>query len=302
MRIVLLLIVLSVISSIAIAQTLIDIDGNVYTTVVMNGKEWMAENLRSVRYANGDSIGTTLNATKDVSKDSAPKYQWVYEGQEANSTIYGRMYTWYAVTDPRNVCPAGWHVTTEAEWRDLGIFLGGDSIAAGKLKTTGTSLWADPNIADNSTGFSAVPGGLRFGYGTYGYIGSFGAYWTSSEYSPTYALYRLFKNNEKALTRASALKNNAYSVRCVNGVVTGMKESETEYGVKFYPNPAKDMLHIQLNEINESRVISIYNLLGELIIQQQNTIMDLSLVPAGIYLLKIEGKNEIISRRLIIDK
>ena len=93
-----------------------DIDGNVYDNTVTIGTQiWMTENLRTTRYSNGDSIGTT---TLDISGESTPKYQWAYDGNESNVATYGRLYTWYAVTDSRNVCPVGWHVPSDAEWTE----------------------------------------------------------------------------------------------------------------------------------------------------------------------------------------
>ena len=122
--------------------TVPDIDGNVYNTVTIGTQVWMAENLKTTKYRNGDLIGTTTPATLDISGESYTKYQWAYDGNESNVATYGRLYTWYAVTDTRNVCPTGWHVPTDAEWTTLTTFLGGESVAGGKLKETGTTHWA----------------------------------------------------------------------------------------------------------------------------------------------------------------
>lgn len=86
-----------------------DIDGNVYHTVTIGTQVWMVENLKVTKYRNGDLIGTTTPATLDISGEAEPKYQWVYDGKESNVSTYGRLYTWYAITDNRNVCPKGWH-------------------------------------------------------------------------------------------------------------------------------------------------------------------------------------------------
>ena len=93
-----------------------DVEGNVYKTVTIGTQTWMAENLRTTRYRNGDAVGTTNAATLDIGSESAPKYQWAYAGDENNAAAYGRLYTWYAVTDDRNICPAGWHVPGDDEW------------------------------------------------------------------------------------------------------------------------------------------------------------------------------------------
>ena len=110
----------------------------VYTTVTIGTQVWMAENLKTTKYSNGDSIGTTSPATLDISIESAPKYQWAYDGNESNVTTHGRLYTWYTVTDSRNVCPIGWHLPTDAEWSTLTTYLGGEGVAANKkLSDTG---------------------------------------------------------------------------------------------------------------------------------------------------------------------
>jgi hypothetical protein len=88
-------------------DTITDIDGNVYNTVSIGGQCWMKENLKTTKYRNGESIGTTSTATLDISSETTPKYQWAYEGNESNVATYGRLYTWFAITDSRNVCPDG---------------------------------------------------------------------------------------------------------------------------------------------------------------------------------------------------
>ncbi len=96
-----------------------DIDGNVYNTVTIGTQVWMAENLKTTRYRNGDIIGTTIPATLDVYHETNPKYQWAPNGDENNVALYGRLYTWYATIDSRGICPIGWHVSTDADWVTL---------------------------------------------------------------------------------------------------------------------------------------------------------------------------------------
>jgi len=95
--------------------TITDIEGNVYNLVAIGTQTWMKENLKTTRYRNGDLIGTTTPATLDISGESTPKYQWAYAGNESNVITYGRLYSWHAVADSRNVCPTGWHVPTDVE-------------------------------------------------------------------------------------------------------------------------------------------------------------------------------------------
>jgi uncharacterized protein (TIGR02145 family) len=102
--------------------------------------------------------------------------------------IYGRLYTWYAVTDNRNVCPTGWHVPSNDEWHVLSNYLGGDTVAAGKLKESGTSHWFYPDDrATNESGFTALPGGCRWpprseiNGDVFDQPGGFAIWWTSTE-------------------------------------------------------------------------------------------------------------------------
>ena len=104
--------------------TVVDIEGNIYKTVKIGTQWWMAENLRTSKYNTGDSIGTTYPETLNISVESAPKYQWVYPGGESSLATYGRLYTWYAITDSSALCPTGWHVPSDAEWTVLTDYLG----------------------------------------------------------------------------------------------------------------------------------------------------------------------------------
>ena len=142
--------------------TVTDVDGNIYKTVTIGTQTWMAENLKTTKYRNGDLIETTL--ANDLSGESTPKYQVVYDRDEKNVAIYGRLYTWHAVTDTRSIAPTGWHVPNYREWVMLMDFLGGETRAGGQLKAKGITLWESPNLgASNSTGFSALPGGYWSG-------------------------------------------------------------------------------------------------------------------------------------------
>ena len=113
----------------------------------------------------------------------------------------------------KNVCPTGWHVPTDAEWTTLTTYLGGESIAGGKLKETGTSHWLSPNtVATNETGFTALPGGVRNSTGAFDQIG----YWGSWQGSPTVSLTLSIEYYSAVVYRNNSLiKSNGYSVRCV---------------------------------------------------------------------------------------
>jgi len=197
------------------AQTVKDIDGNVYNTLTIGTQVWMAENLKTTRYRNGDIIGTTTTVTLDIRSESSPQYQWAYNGKESNVATYGRLYTWYAITDNRGVCPIGWHVPTDAEWSTLTTFLGGEIVAYSKLKETGDIHWIKYDTGTNELGFTALPGGLRNSSGLFDDIGSSGCWWSSTEYGKYDAWYRFMGYNLSCVYRYLYLKRNGFSVRCV---------------------------------------------------------------------------------------
>ncbi|MFN5628176.1 MAG: fibrobacter succinogenes major paralogous domain-containing protein [Bacteroidota bacterium] len=151
-----------------------DQDGNVYKTIVIGTQEWMAENLKSSHYLNGDLIPWVTNeATWGALTTGAAC--WYNNDSITYNCPYGRLYNWYAVTDTRNVCPTGWHVPSDAEWTTLinhidtnAVGGSNNNTAGGKMKSTGTQYWPSPNTdATNESGFSGLPGGGRSSNGAF---------------------------------------------------------------------------------------------------------------------------------------
>jgi uncharacterized protein (TIGR02145 family) len=151
----------------------------------------MVKNLDVDHYRNGDPIPQVTNPT---AWSGLTIGAWCYfDNDPAKGTIYGKLYNWFAVNDPRGLAPQGWHIPTDAEWTTLENCLGGRPIAGGKIKTTGTieaetGLWFGPNTgAANSSGFSALPGGVRSGAGAgpldFSSINRGGYWWSSTEFS-----------------------------------------------------------------------------------------------------------------------
>jgi len=198
-----------------------DSEGNVYEVVKIGTQVWMAENLKSSNYRNGDPIGTTTPARLDISAESTPKYQWSYEGDEAKVAIYGRIYTWYAANDSRNVCPSGWHVPTDAEFRSLENNYGGEFLAGGKLKEAGLTHWESPNYAaDNSSSFSGLPAGLHWNNylrpeEIFQGIGQIGSFWSSTSSASTLAWSHGLIYTNASIYIMSSDKKVGYSVRCI---------------------------------------------------------------------------------------
>jgi len=199
---------------------LIDQEGNQYRTIVIGGKEWMAENLNTALYRNGDPIS---HITDNTQWSNQTEGAWAYYGNNsANECPYGKLYNWYAVDDDRGLCPQGWRVATDADWTDLTDLLGGLTEAGGKLKSTGisqsgTGLWFQPNTdATNETGFSAIPGGFRNSNGTFSNVVVVGYWWTATETTnPLTAWLRTARFDNAAISRSTNFKEFGFSVRCV---------------------------------------------------------------------------------------
>jgi len=192
-----------------------DGEGNQYNTVNINGQVWMAENLKATKYLDGSLIGTK---TGDVSGESTPKYQWAYGDDENNVPTYGRIYTWYAATDSRSVCPTSWHVPTDNEWETLKSSLGDASTAGGKLKETGTIHWTSPNAgATNETGFTAVPGGYRLLNGSYASINLTSYHWSSTidGSNPAFGLGQGLHYEDAIMLRGGYDMHEGAYIRCL---------------------------------------------------------------------------------------
>ena len=197
--------------------TVTDINGNVYNTVTIGAQVWMKENLKATKYRNGDAIHTTIPPTLDISGEATPKYEWAYGNSTNNVAVYGRLYTWYAATDSRGLCPTGWHLPTDAEWTLLTDYLGGEVVAGGKMKESGTAHhWYSPNTgADNSSGWTALPGGYRNYNGTFNYIGYNGVWWSATEGVAATAWSRYLSYSDAVAYRDYNDKSHGFSVRCV---------------------------------------------------------------------------------------
>jgi uncharacterized protein (TIGR02145 family) len=188
-------------------------DGNEYNWVQIGDQVWMAENLAYL---------PSVNMVADGSEDAAGSYYYVYgyDGTnvaEAKATdnyaTYGVLYNWTAAM---NACPDGWHLPSDAEWTELTDYLGGESVAGGKLKETGTTHWASPNTgATNETGFTALPGGYRNLNGTFLNVGLDGYWWSATEYSAAYAWNRNLYYNGSNVDRSNDNKEVGFSVRCL---------------------------------------------------------------------------------------
>ena len=143
---------------------------DIYQPLTIGTQVWMLKNLNVKYYRNGDSIPEVRDSLNWINLKSGALCN--YNNSDSLGKIYGRLYNWYAVNDSRGLAPLGWHIPDIDEWETLTNYLGGNSIAGGKLKEAGTSHWSSPNNgATNSSGFSALPGGTRYNSGLFNYIG-----------------------------------------------------------------------------------------------------------------------------------
>ena len=197
------------ISSGAPTGTCTDSDGITYETIILGSQVWMAENLKTTHYNNGEPISTGW-----PSYDGAYA---VYDNDPSNAETYGNLYNWYAVDDSRGVCPEGFHMPSDDEWQILIDYLGGYSVAGGKMKETGTAHWNSPNTgATNESGFTALPGGYRSSSsGYYSDMGDYGSFWSSTAINSNDALYRALHYLNPAVFRHNLNKRNGFSVRCL---------------------------------------------------------------------------------------
>ena len=190
-----------------------DFDDNVYSTITIGTQTWIAENLKVTHYKDGSPI-TVVTSSTDLSTLTTGAYTWYNNNQATFKDTYGALYNWYAVSTG-NLCPAGWHVPSDAEWETLIDFLGGEAIAGGKLKEKGTSHWNIPNTAaTNESGFTGLPGGYLFDNGTYYSLGNVGHWWSLTD-SADHARDRYTYYQYNSVTRGTYSKKIFFSVRCL---------------------------------------------------------------------------------------
>lgn len=185
------------------------------STILGNGQEWMAENLRTTKYANGDSI-PRIYSQAQIHDSTNTGYQLFYLNLN-NEAIYGRLYNSYTIADPRNVCPTGWHVPSQVEWESMINYLGGGSVASNALRSVGTQFWNSNSGATNESNFSALPGGeyklLGSGSPIFDGIGLYGSFLTSTSLSTYIAVsYRIQVNT---IYSFNVYKNELSSIRCL---------------------------------------------------------------------------------------
>ena len=292
------------------SQTVTDSrDGNVYQTVTIGTQVWMAENLKYLPSVIGPATG---------SQTTPCYYVYGYYGTvvadakaTANYTIYGVLYNWPAAMNGatsstanpsgvQGVCPTGWHLPSDAEWTQLTDYLGGESVAGGKLKEIDTTHWSSPNTgATNSTGFTALPGGNCCDDG-FENIGSWGPWWMATELSPATAWYRYVSSNESSVNRDRVPKGFGFYVRCVKDNNTFITNSINSEETTLCPNPATEKLYLKNNNYANGTIM-IIDLQGKHVLSKQinSAPFDISNLEKGVYVVKLIGSKKVLVTKFI---
>lgn len=280
--------------SIGFSQTVTDYDGNIYNTINIGTQVWMKENLKVSHFNNGDVIPNVTDNTAWSSLSTSAYSS--YDNDVNNASVYGNLYNFYAVVDNRKVCPVNWHVPADWEWNNLGTFLGGNTIAGGKLKETGTSHWLTPNTdATNESGFTCLPGGLRMNTGIFAQISKYSYLWSSTDQDTYNSIYRWIGYNSGAINSNPGSNSYGQSVRCIRDFPSNINDINDKSKINIYPNPVNDILNInQLN--NDFTSLSIYNILGEIVFQNQilnkSIVIDVKSLPSGVYMMRLSGEQD----------
>ncbi len=206
-----------------------DIDGNEYQTVKIGNQVWMAENLNVMHYRDGTEI-SHVPVDTNWAKTMSGAYCF-YDNNSSNGDTYGALYNWYAVADSRNLAPEGWHVPTDAEWKELEMALGMSQSQADEKDFRGTNegsklagnaaLWTSTDKLKNDpefglSWFNALPASRRMGQDPYGYLGSFAYFWTTTEYDSYQAWNRSLSWAFTGIMRHDQNdKRDGFSVRCL---------------------------------------------------------------------------------------
>jgi len=287
------------------AQTVTDIDGNVYNTVTIGTQVWMVENLKVTHYRNGDLIPNI----KDDSVWSSLCDPYYFSGTGARcywnddsvsyASVYGAMYNYYVISDSRNIAPVGWHVPDLGDWYILHDYLGPDN-EGGKLKESGIDHWQSPNTgATNETGFTALPG-------SYSGIGQRCSLWSTTSAS-THWPWRwapYLEYNSGLLVLNSALDECVGNyIRLVNDTLfTGLKDMNRPDHIHLYPVPATDKVVLEF-PVRQIVHLAVYDLLGNIVIQTELSGMqeelDIKDLSKGIYVIQVTGSDWTTQKKMI---
>jgi uncharacterized protein (TIGR02145 family) len=191
---------------------------NIYEEIKIGKQIWMVKNLDVAHYKNGDEILYAKTNEEWLKAAELGKGAWCYFNNASGlGEIYGVLYNWYAVNDPRGLAPDGWRVATDEDWNELENFYGSRGMSGDYLKQSGTLFWKSPNEgANNASGFTALPGGNRDGGNAYfNYLRFLGQWWTATPSGEKHAISRAIYYTTGVVTRGDYVKSAGYSVRSI---------------------------------------------------------------------------------------
>ncbi len=234
----------------ACAQTVTDIDGNVYNTVTINGQEWMAENLATSHYQDGTPINLVPDYSAWNNQINSGARCFFFNDPALLAPSYGTLYNWNVVNNPLNVCPEGWHVPSDTDRSNMTIFLdptvspnagfngpGTGTDISVQLKEAGVTHWHSSN-GTNSSGFSARGAGYREPDGSFESLKGFTYLWSSTIGQQSKAWIRSLGDNDPTLSRFILDRVYGASIRCMADMTTGLKEAPVDDQLQLFPNPA----------------------------------------------------------------
>jgi uncharacterized protein (TIGR02145 family) len=264
------------------AQTLTDIDGNNYHTIPFGDQIWMSENLKVTHYRNGDPIPLV---TDNIQWSNLSVGGYCNYANDTNKTI---LYNWFAVSDIRNIAPAGWHVPSDAEWSTLTTYLGGENVAGGKLE---------------SNGFIAT--GSRNSNGGFEYP-DYSDWWASTASGTTNGCHRGHPNGVPAIYNISFNRKYGFAIRCIKDNGTLMETPAKKSRLTIYPNPATDKLNMRWDDQTPETTVTIINQTGIILLIKEfhratNTMsIDVSNLKSGFYFVMVKKQTEISGYRFVI--
>lgn len=298
-------------------STLTDVDGNVYPVLHYGTQCWMGSNLRTSQYANGASIPT---AVSDAAWQSATNGRYAYyDNNSGYNAVYGKLYNWFAVADPRGLCPDGWHAPSIEDWTTLELHLGmppdevdmsgwrgNDENVGGRMKSDG-GLWYDPEVnVTNTSQFSAEPAGLRVFAGPYQSITFSTHFWSTDITGDGNVETRTLNYFWAGVGTSIELPQQGFSCRCVwDQIIDGVDELKLGGTLRLAPNPGRDRVIVTVDATELPVYIAVHDAQGRTVsvraIADSRWDMDVSGFARGAYIIKLIGVRSTTHLRLLVE-
>lgn len=285
------------------AQTISDIDNNLYDTVRIGVQTWFTKNLKTTHLNDGTEI-INITLQNEWSAATTPAFCWYNNDEISYKETYGALYNGFTIQTGK-LCPSGWHVPTSTEWSTLINYLGGYNVAGGKLKETGTTHWQSPNNgATNEVGFTALPGGYRESDDFYG-LGNSGLWWSSTKYEPTHAWSESIQSVEVGMNLTTGrYLGSGLSVRCLKGIdnIVTRIEHDEPLTLNVYPNPVSNFLRISFLT-DEEKLITIFDTIGNAVIsittRSREPELDIRNFTPALYFVKVQSSSTTITFKFL---